>query len=165
MDFTIQEKYRAAVYFNQNLICIQTYSGFRMMAADPDGEELLLSTNISDLQLGQAALLALSKSRIIAQSEIENYFDNTKRDEIYNKWVNRLIERYSYKTKRALFKNMMRCSLEIRNGFFTISPSHHEKLEAWSGTGITENDTVVLPVGSSAEEIGAGLRLTFSRCR
>ena len=60
---------------------------------------------------------------------------------------------------------MMRCSIEISDGRLTISPSCHEKLEAWSGKGLTEDDDVVLSVNSTTEEIGAGLRLAFSRCR
>ena len=165
MDFTKQEKYSAVAYFNQDLICLQTYSGFRMMAIDPDVKELLLPTDVSDLELGQAALLALSESRQIAQSEIADYFDNTKTNDTYNKWVNRLIEKYKYKTKRALFKNMKHCMIEIRGEYLTIMLTCHEKLQAWSGHGLTKNDDVVLPIDSSAEKIGAGLRLAFSRCR
>lgn len=165
MDFTKQEWFYAEACENQDFINIGTFSGFRIKTRDPDGEQLLLSKTFSNEELGQAVLLALSKSRIINQSEIATFFDRDNVSKRYDSWVANLMEQYGYKTKRTLFKNMMRCSLEIRDGFLTISPSYHEKLEAWSGTGITENDNVVLPVGSSAEEIGAGLRLAFSRCR
>lgn len=111
------------------------------------------------------ALSTLSKSRIIDQSEFAPFFCRDNISQRYDSWVANLMEQYGYKTKRALFKNMMRCSLEISDGFLTISPSYHEKLEAWSGTGIDENDDVILSVNSSAEEIGAALRLAFSRCR
>lgn len=166
MDFTKQEWFYAVAYENQDFINIGTFSGFRIKTGDPNGEELTLSKNVSNKELGQAALLALSKSRIIDQSEIATFFDRDNVSKRYDSWVGNLMEQFGYKTKRALFKNMMQCSLEIRDGFLTISPSYHEKLEAWGGgKGLTESDNVVLSVNSSAEEIGAGLRLAFSRCR
>ncbi|WP_338052467.1 contact-dependent growth inhibition system immunity protein [Stutzerimonas marianensis] len=45
-----------------------------------------------------------------------------------------------------------------------MRPSHHEKLEAWSGKGLSESDYVIIPSGSSPSDVGAALRLAFSRC-
>ena len=165
MDFTKQKRFSACVCKNQDFILVVTYSGYRRTTRDPDGVQTLLSLDVSDEELGQATLLALSKSRIIDVSEIETFFniDNVKKR--YDAWVADLMAKYNYKTKRALFKNMMQCSVEIRDGCLTISPFCHEKLEAWSGKGLTEDDDVILPVNSTTEEIGAGVRLAFSRCR
>ena len=165
MDFTKQDLFSAGAYENQDFINISTWSSCGIRALDPDGANLLLSKNASNEELGQAALLALSKSRKIAQSEIATFFDRDNVNQRYNNWVANLMDKYGYKTKRALFKKMMRCSIEIRNGVLTISPSIHEKLEGWGGEGFTESDKVILPINSSPEEIGAGLRLAFSRCR
>ena len=74
------------------------------------------------------------------------------------------MERYGYKTKRALFKDMKKCSIESNRGQITIRPSYHEKLEAWSGKGVSESDYVIIPSGSSPSDVGAALRLAFSRC-
>ena len=165
MDFTKQEYFCAHVYKNQGFIEVKTFSGYRMTTSDPDGIQKLLPLEVSDEELGQVTLLALSKSRVIDVSEIETFFniDNIKKR--YDAWVADLMAKYNYKTKRALFKNMMQCSVEISDGILTISPSWHEKLEAWSGEGISDDDKVVLSVNSTTEEIGAGLRLAFSRCR
>lgn len=165
MDFTKQDRFCADAYENQDFINISTFSGCGIQALDPDGANILLSKNASNEELGQAALLALSKSRKIEQSEIATFFDRDNVNQRYNNWVANFMDKYGYKTKRALFKKMMRCSIEIRNGVLTISPSYHEKLEGWGGEGFTESDKVILPINSSPEEIGAGLRLAFSRCR
>ena len=164
MDFTKQEWFYAEAYENQDFINISTFSYCGIRTRDPDGENLLLSKNASNEELGQAALLALSKSRKIEQSEIATFFDRDNVNQRYNNWVANLMDKYGYKTKRALFKKMMQCSIEIRDGVLTISPSIHEKLEGWGG-GLPKSDDVVLPINSSPEEIGAGLRLAFSRCR
>lgn len=75
-----------------------------------------------------------------------------------------LMEKYGYKTKRALFKDMKNCSIHCINDLIIISPTHHEKLESWSGKGINESDNVVISVNESPAEIGAALRLALSRC-
>ncbi len=59
---------------------------------------------------------------------------------------------------------MKNCDIECGDGFITIGPTHHEKLEAWSGDGISEADYVVIPADSPLSKIGAALRLAFSRC-
>jgi hypothetical protein len=69
-----------------------------------------------------------------------------------------------YKTKTALFQNMKLCSITLSKGTIKIDPTIHEKLEAWGrnkGDGIED---VLVPANSSASEIGAALRLGFSRC-
>ena len=164
MDFTKQEWFYAEAYENQDFINISTFSYCGIRTRDPDGENLCLSKSASNEELGQATLLSLSKSRKIEQSEIATFFDRDNVNQRYNNWVANLMEKYGYKTKRALFKKMMQCSIEIRDGVLTISPSIHEKLEGWGG-GLPKSDDVVLPINSSPEEIGAGLRLAFSRCR
>ena len=165
MDFTKQEWFYAHVYKNQDFIEVETFSGYRSRTSDPDGVQRLLPLGVSNEELGQVTLLALSKSRIIDVSEIGTFFNIDNVMKRYNAWVADLMAKYNYKTKRALFKKMMRCSIEISDGRLTISPSCHEKLEAWSGKGISDDDRVVLSVNSTTEEIGAGLRLALSRCR
>ena len=165
MDFTKQEWFYAHVYKNQDFIEVETFSEYSRRTSDPDGIQKLLPLDVSDEELGQATLLALSKSRIIDVSEIGTFFNIDNVMKRYDAWVADLMAKYNYKTKRALFKNMMRCYVEISDGILTISPSWHEKLEAWSGEGISDDDKVVLSVNSTTEEIGAGLRLAFSRCR
>ena len=76
-----------------------------------------------------------------------------------------LMDKYDYKTKSALFKNMRKCGVHLVNNTITIRPSFHEKLEAWSGDRFNETDYVVLCADSTTFEIGAGLRLALSRCK
>ena len=165
MDFTKQEYFCASLYKNQDFIHVGTYSGHGITTSDPDGVQKLLPIDVSDEELGQVTLLALAKSRILDVNELGPLINRDNVKKRYDASVADLMAKYNYKTKRALFKNMMRCSVEISNGRLTISPSCHEKLEAWSGKGLTENDDVILPVNSTTEEIGAGVRLAFNRCR
>jgi hypothetical protein len=80
----------------------------------------------------------------------------------YPVWVNALMERYGYKTKRALFKNMKNVGIANKNGVLTFTPRHHYRLEGWEG--VRGDAKVVIPATSTPEEIGAALRLALSYC-
>jgi hypothetical protein len=161
---------------NKGLIYVRTYSGYRSSRADPQGAEHFAKADISDQEIGIAVLDALAHSRFVlpesrkdvwihpeATFDMELY-DYALTNLRYDQWVANVMSGYSYKTKRALFKDMKKCSIESKNGQITIRPSHHEKLEAWSGKGISESDYVTISSSSSPSDVGAALRLAFSRC-
>lgn len=162
---------------NNEFISIQTYSGYGGgMNADPKGVEHILPADASDDALGSALLDALSRSRFVLarprtdvwqHPEVEfdaDLTDPERTQERYKAWVANLMARFGYKTKRALFKDMMSCGIELDDGVITIRPSHHERLEAWG----REKDDVFVDVAIAedrpAAEIGAALKLAFSRC-
>lgn len=162
---------------NEDFIYVKTHSGYRSSRADPLGVEHRSAPDVSDIELGEMLLDALARSRFVvhqARDDIwihpeasvdKDLYDHGLTNQRYDEWVNDLLASYSYKTKRSLFKNMRRCSMESVGGAIKIRPSCHEKLEGWSGKGISENDYVVVLTDSGAENIGKALRLAFSRCR
>ena len=164
--------YWASVYCNNNFICVRTNSGYRGGTdVDPKGTQHFISTDASDEDIGLAVVDTLAHSRWILSApregsiyplEVEFDSDLTfkKRIERHTIWVKLLMERYNYKTKNALFKGMKNCHLEKKSGVIAFNPTHHEKLEAWSGTG----EDVVIPDTSASAVIGAALRLALSRC-
>lgn len=164
--------YWAAVVCNADFICMDTYSGYRGGTdCDPKGKQHLLSPDASDLTLGEAVQDTLAHSRWVlpARREGSTYPEGVEFDMSvcdfkvnYPAWVNALMERYGYKTKRALFKDMQRVSIESKNGVLTFAPSHHAKLEGWEG--IDDEAKVIIPATSTLDEMGAALRLALSRC-
>ena len=116
-------------------------------------------------RIGETILQALSDSRTLTElAERVVFFDLEKGKEQYVTWIAMLMERYGYKTKKSLFKDMKNCGIHCVNDVITISPTRHEKLEAWDGMGLKSSDNVILSVDSAPAEIGAGLRLALSRC-
>lgn len=164
--------YWAAAVSNADFISVDTWSGYRGGdRRDPMGKQHLLSPEASDLALGEAVQDALLHSRWVLPSRREGgtypkgvEFDMSLYDykANYPVWVNALMERYGYKNKRALFKNMKNVSIASKNGMLTLIPTHHAKLETWEGVG--DEATVVIPAASTPEEIGAALRLALGRC-
>ena len=153
---------RATAYSNGDFISIETCSGRGLIMPDPEAPEHLFSPEVSNELLGMGVVEALNHSKFLSIEEAGTLQENTP--EYYKNWVRKVMDRYGYKTKNALFRKMRSCGIKCHEDVITICPSHHEKLEAW-GTGfITEEDYVKIPADSSSAEIGAALRLAFSRC-
>ncbi|CNH16737.1 Protein of uncharacterised function (DUF1436) [Yersinia aldovae] len=163
--FNTGQDYWVSVSSTKDFVSVDTYSGLGMVGRDPLFPPHLLSPDADDKSIGEAVLIALSNSRTLSLEEYGDFFNLEKSQEQYVAWMAMLMERYGYKSKRTLFKDMKSCSIHCIDGVITFSPTRHEKLEAWSGRGIKESDHVVISVNSSPAEIGAALRLALSRCK
>ncbi|WP_162578042.1 contact-dependent growth inhibition system immunity protein [Variovorax sp. PBS-H4] len=163
MTEPIHQKW-ASAYFNGDYYFVVTNSGYRGCARDPSGHEVHLVGSATDEQLGEGVLKALSGSRFLKMEEIDEFFSLKEIMSNYENWVASLLKRYKYKTRRALFKNMMLCNITVVAETMEIGPTRHEKLEAWGQERDDEIEQVLLSADSSAQEIGKALRTAFDRC-
>lgn len=154
---------RGAAYANGDFITIVTTSDVGLLVADHLAPEHIFAPDVSDMELGQALLSALSLSRLIEFNDPA--YTNEAQEESYQAWIKEKMARFGYKTKTSLFKDMDSCGIVIKDGFLIISPSYHDRLEGWSEKFIDEKDYVRVPADSSPEAVGAALRLAFSRCK
>ena len=168
MTNEVQRTAWASAKKNAEFFCIETCSGYRMTTTDPQGKQHLLPVGASDHELGVAVLDAFAHSRFVSPlehpEEDSALFDFDLSRKRYSEWVKTLMTTYGYKTKNALFREMKNCNIECRDALITIRPSHHDKLEAWSGDGISKESYVIISSNSPPLEIGAALRLAFVRC-
>lgn len=155
----------AEILFNGCVYIVSTLSVYNILEKDFDAGEHILETGCSNQFLGSAARDALNQSREIPLDEVDAFHDAEKADYRYKAWIEATIKRLGYRSKRALFDRMHRCGIRLADGVITIRPSNHDRLEGWSGEGIDEDDYVVIPEKSTPEEIGAAVRLAFTRCR
>ena len=163
MTFNQEQDYWAGYKANERALIIQTWSGFGRYAPDHLYPPHILPLDADNETLGTTVLQALANSRTL-DNEAER-IDFLKQESFkprYENWVANLCGNLGYKTRRALFKNMMSGDIWLHNGCLKISPSRHVKLEAWDAI---DADDVILSLDNSPEEIGAGLRLALSRCR
>lgn len=164
MKFNDDQDYWAACYSTNKFLLIETQSGLGRTSSDPLFPPILLLPDTDDQRTGEAILQALSDSRTLDKLEDRiAFFDLEKGKEKYANWIAMLIEKYGYKSKRVLFKDMKHCIIHYANNAIIISPMRHEKLEAWEG--IDQSDNVILSLDNTLAEIGAGLRLALSRCK
>lgn len=138
-----------------------------MYVADPGVAPYLLSLDADDSALGKAMSEALSRSQAFPQEVSGNFLDFNRIQANYESWVADVMARYGYKTRRALFKQMLLCSARQQGGVITFAPSRKDRLEAWGRTkddiaeGMTDE---VIADTEPAVAIGAALRRAMSRC-
>jgi len=162
-------KYKRAtvVKSNNDFIFIQTYSGFFNFLPDPDGKKFFLDQAVSDNDLGCAITESVLACRQVDPNSDPDFFHVRGRViPQYEDWVSEVMAKYGYKNRKLMFKNMNSCYVDmVEEGFLIMKPSYHEKIEAWSGKGITEADYVKVPFPAPPENIGAALRVCISRCK
>jgi len=155
-------KRRVTAKLNERFICLVPQSGYRLAMPEPTALERLLTPDVPDSILGEAVQNSLAESKFLTLEEAKAL--RSVADSRDAEWVRSLMDRYGYRTKQALFKNMKSCSIVVSDDELVFSPSHHDKLDSWSrskGDGIED---VIIPSDSSMTEVGAALRLAFSRC-
>lgn len=162
--------------------CVMTRSGFRGGTnIDDKGKVLYLPPDAGDLALGKAMIEALAASRWVLDkptpghvyhSDVEfdpefvSYIQEQKNEQEWGKAVRKP---YKLASKRDVYVPMKRCDIAKKNGTITISCRAHVPSknygDCWGFDKPENAPYVILPDTASAAEIGAGLRLAFSRCR
>jgi hypothetical protein len=154
----------AAIYANDESICVQTCSGLRRSVADPQGAVVFMSWPPNPQELGDALKTALLQSRTLAPEQLAELFDVKEIKARYESWVASYMQRFGYASRRALFKDMKHCTVEYSDGVIKISPTTHEESEGWSGQGI-DVDVAATPEAASAPELGQAALRAISLCR
>jgi hypothetical protein len=149
---------------NQDFIWVNTDSGRGLVVYDPQGKDVILGIDADDNALGVALREALAASRFLSVYEFRKFYHSQRTGNEYGERVKSLMEMHGYKNKSAMFKNMKSCGITLSKGKIEIRPSVHQGLDAWGRTKSDGIEDVLIPGNSPAHEIGAALRLAFSRC-
>ncbi|EBA5557940.1 CdiI family contact-dependent growth inhibition immunity protein [Salmonella enterica] len=161
--FDKNKKYRARACLTDEFLCLETLSGSGLYCSDPAYPCQLLPFDSDNARIGYEVLRVLQNSRIFTPEESDEYLYFESMQARYDVWSAGLMEKYKYKTKRALFKNMKNCPITCVDNIINIQPTRHTRLEQWDWGG-HDNDVVRLPVISEPEEIGSALKQAFECC-
>jgi hypothetical protein len=125
-----------------------------------------LSIRSNNYDIGKALTECLENSKELLNDEWDAIYgtddqafidlfriENEKEDNI-------LLQKYGYKNRNALYKNMMDCPIDIEGSVVTISIYNHTKLDTWEGT----DENFKISLLSPPAIIGATVRYAFSRC-
>lgn len=156
----------AAAKFNGDFFEIVTLSGYGRLTADPLGLRLQLAPDVADQQLGEAARDCLAKSRFLDTPEKRG--DLFHRDRIAAQaaaWESLIMERYKYKSKAAIYRNMRWVDVDEINDQIELTPSFNDRGKVATAEGITPDMHILLPSDVSVIALGAALREAFRRCR
>ncbi|MGD9584545.1 MAG: contact-dependent growth inhibition system immunity protein [Lysobacterales bacterium] len=150
---------------NEKILSVSTLSGYRGTVGDPKGAQYDFLLDVPDEALGQAVLDCLARSRFLDTPEL--------RAELYpveavlsdaRAWTERLMAFGAYKTKSALFRRMMKVSIEEEDGKLTFSPWHHVRSDSWDEGQLTAADNVLASMEDPPAALGAALRVALGRC-
>jgi len=155
---------QASAYINEKFILIITRHGCAGGGYDYNSPIYFFPPNTEDDEsLGLALLASIQSSRPISLEEFPKV-SAIKNGNQYDVFFAEVMDRFKYKTKHALFKNMKLVFISGIDENIKLSPSRHLKLQEWEGLG-DESKYIIFPYSVSAPEAGAALRLAFEHCK
>ena len=95
---------------NGDFISIQAYSGYNSMMADSTAVDYLFVADVLNGALGAAVFESFKQCRLLSYEEGNTLAQQA--DQFYVDWIQKIINRYDYKTRRELFMNMKSCVIE-----------------------------------------------------
>ncbi|WP_433692108.1 contact-dependent growth inhibition system immunity protein [Herbaspirillum seropedicae] len=155
---------RAEVGFNGDFFQIIPYSISMVNYADPSAEVCYLPADADDEVLGRSLRLAFSGSKVVSAETFHEVFASGKIQEKSAERLNFAMQRYGYKSKRALLKNMMCCWISLSERVIQIKPTHHKSIDGYSGISVDGEEILHLPNSATDDEVGKALREGIRRC-
>jgi hypothetical protein len=154
----------ASIKCNTDFCELYTESkGGCVCAQDPKGDDIYLPSDSNCHEIGSALVMVLEKSRVVEENDPDyNLFDIPAITGRYKDFVQYVLQKYSYKNKSAMFKNMQSCSVEMNDENIIISPWKHDKLEGYDG--MDKSFDLTIPSTSPSEIIGAAVKYSIARC-
>lgn len=145
---------------NREFICLRAEVGYRTHLPDPEFAPIVLTPETNDGELGEAVLLALAASHQVTLQEGQAL--RGAAGEIHERWVKSLLERFKYRSRRALFQFMKSCAVERDADGLVFRPTKHVRPEAWEG--LDRSQEAVIDATSRPEQIGAATKEGLGRC-
>jgi hypothetical protein len=152
-----------SVLKNQDFLCLSAQSGRGLLFNDPRVSRKVYSLNESMEVIGNAVFDLLGKSAVLSNEDFQILFKSGDIQKEGEAWERAVFKQFSYKTKGALYKKMLNCTIRELDGVLTFSSTNHSKLTSWSG--MSDVEKVIIPATSSSEEVGLALCEAFSRCK
>lgn len=154
---------RSCAFFNGNFFWLHTQAVGMIVVGDPLVEPRFLAQDVDDVLLGAALRDCLYKSRHIDVSDFQKMFKAGVFNQLDEERNQAAMQRYGYKTKRALYKNMRCCWVGLSGEEIEIAPSHQKSVDSYAS--FKEGPESLVLNGSIFDaELGFALRRGFERC-
>ena len=153
----------ALVLANAEFICVESESGFGTVRVGSLESCFYLDPDADDVALGHALLAGLAESHAMPTPQLLESLMSFDRS--YKAWVDRMMERFGYRNRRAMFKSMRACWIFSWPDCFEVRPMRKFKRESWNRRIEEGVDGIRLEKTASPAALGAALRLAFERCR
>lgn len=154
---------RSCVFFNKEFFWIHTQAVGMISVGDPLVEPVYLVPDADDSMLGATLRQCLEKSRHIEMVEFQKMFKAGVFNQLDEDRNQVAMQKYGYKTKRALYKNMLCCWISVSDGQIEIAPSRQKSVDSYTATK-EGPEPLVLDASIDDAELGSALREGFKRC-
>ena len=155
----------ATATITSKFINIDTYSGHGLLSVDVKGAHILLSPTAFPETIGKAVMEALSRSRFLSLEEARDIPTQKAEGEEYQRRIEAMVKDFGFRSRRAMFKNMMNVFIRKSEDVMTFKPSIHTGLERWGSNKSDGLEEVVIHANSDPATIGSALLEAFKRCR
>lgn len=147
---------------NEDFLCLFVQTGRGLLCNDPRIDAIVLPSGEAMEKIGGAVVAALDQSTIMTASDFQNLFKSGDVQRHTADWERSVMARFRYKTKRALWQTMLKCSIRSLDGTLTFAPTRHDRLDGWSG--MKDVEKVIIPAANANEEVGRALCAAFDLC-
>jgi CDI immunity protein len=147
---------------NEDFLCLFVQTGRGLLCNDPRLDGTVLPSGEAMEKIGGAVVAALGLSTIMAAPDFQILFKSGDVQRHTADWERSVMARFRYKTKRALWRTMLKCSIRSLDGTLTFAPTRHDRLDGWSG--MKDVEKVIIPVANANEEVGRALFAAFDLC-
>ncbi len=154
----------AEVVMNEKFFWFTTMSQGGMNYVEPVSPPRYLLSDADNEAIGEALRLTIAGSRKVSAAEFVKFFNSGHIQQLTEERNKAAMQKYGYKTKRALYKNMLCCWISVFDGKIEIKPTHHKSLDGYSGISNDGPEIQYLPTTCTDAELGAALREGFTRC-
>jgi len=154
----------ATVDFNNDFYRVMVMSQGMLQYAEPSSTPLYLPPEVDDETLGAGLRAALTASKRVSVEDFQRIFASGVVQKLGKENEQYAMLQYGYKTRRALYKNMLFCLISVFEGLIEIKSTHHKSIEIYTGISDDGPEIIRLPVTVSDAELGAALREGFKRC-
>ncbi|WP_171941276.1 contact-dependent growth inhibition system immunity protein [Herbaspirillum rubrisubalbicans] len=155
---------KAEVGFNGDFFQIIPYSISMVNYVEPSAAVCYLAADVGNDVLGRSVRLAFDESKVVSPEKFQEVFASGKIQEAARERVKAAMQKYGYKSKRELLKNMMCCWISMSETVVQIKPTHHKTIDGYAGISVNGDEILHLPSSATDEEIGNAVREGIRRC-
>lgn len=154
----------AEVGFNGSFFDVISVSIGMINYPEPSAPPYYLDPDVDDATLGATLRFALAASKRVSVEEFQKIFHSGVIQKLGEDREKAVMQKYGYKTKRTLYKNMRCCWISVADGKIEIKPTHQKSLDSYTGISKDGPEIQHLPITVSDAELGAALREGFKHC-
>ena len=154
----------AQVSFNGDFFDFTVISRGILGYGDPGAQSQYLLPDAEDQSLGHTLRAVLSKSKRVSIDEFQIIFRSGIIEKTESEREKYVMERYGYKTKKAMYKNSDTCNIAAYENHIEIQPTHQDSLQTWTVKKDMGLHPLEIPNLATDAELGAALRQAFALC-